>query len=110
MFIKLMSYNKRGCEAMEISKEQLEHVAKLAKLNLTEEEKRRFPKDLGNMIEFVNKLNSVDTEGVQPTAHVIPINNVFREDEDRPSFDRELILKNAPSKKDGCISVPKVVE
>jgi aspartyl-tRNA(Asn)/glutamyl-tRNA(Gln) amidotransferase subunit C len=79
-------------------------------LNLTEEEKDKFTLEMASIIEFADKLNELDTEGIEPTAHVIPIQNVFREDEVRPSYDREEILKNAPEKEDGCFKVPKIVE
>ena len=59
---------------------------------------------------MANQLSSIDVEGVKPTAHILNIQNVFREDIQQPSYDRELILKNAPSKDAGCVSVPKVVE
>lgn len=95
---------------MQITKEQIEHVAKLARLNLTETEKEKYANELGSIIEFINKLNQLDTTDVQQTAHVVPINNVFREDKVEPSFDREKILMNAPVQKDGCVLVPKVVE
>ncbi len=95
---------------MKITKEQVEHVASLARLNLSEEEKERFTREMEDIIAFADKLNELDTEGVMPTAHVIPIQNVFREDVIKPSFDREKILQNAPAKEDGCFKVPKIVE
>lgn len=101
---------QKGSEIMQITKEQIEHVAKLARLNLTEAEKEKYANELGSIIEFVNKLNQLDTTDVQQTAHVVPINNVFREDKVEPSFDREKILMNASVQKDGCVLVPKVVE
>lgn len=95
---------------MKISKEQVEHVAKLARLNLTEEEKERLTGEMENIIAFADKLNELDTTGVEPTAHVIPIQNVFRDDVVEPSYDREKILANAPSQEGGCFKVPKIVE
>lgn len=95
---------------MKITKEQVEHVAHLARLNLTEEEKEQMTVDMEAIIEFADQINSLDISDVKPTDHVIPINNVFRTDEARPSTDRDKLLSNAPNKEDGCFSVPKVVE
>ena len=95
---------------MVISREEVEHIAKLAKLSLSEEEVEKYSKDLGQIADFVEQLNEVDISGVAPTAHVVDKKNVFRKDEKKESFPREEILKNAPSKEAGCISVPKVVE
>ncbi len=95
---------------MNISKDTIEHVAKLARLNLTEEEKEKLTREMAGIISYVDKLNELDTENVHPTAHVMPIMNVFREDVTEGSYDREKILANAPSKEDGCFKVPKVVE
>lgn len=95
---------------MKISQEQLEAIASLARLNLTDEEKDRMIGEMGAIIEFADQLAELDTTGVEPTAYPIPIKNVFREDRIRESFDREEILKNVPSSEDGYIKVPKVVE
>ncbi len=95
---------------MKITKEQVEHVAHLARLSLTEEEKENMTKDMEMILEFADQINQYEVEDVNATAHVIPINNVFREDIVAKSMDRELLLSNAPSTKNGCISVPKVVE
>lgn len=95
---------------MNITKEQVKHVANLARLNLTEEEQIELAKDLENIISFADKLNELDIENTDPTAHVIPIQNVFRKDEVRPSLEKDALLANAPSTKDGCFYVPKVVE
>lgn len=95
---------------MVISREEVEHIAKLAKLSLSEEEVDKYAKDLATIATFVEQLNEVDTSGAKPTAHVVDKQNVFRKDERKESFPREQILKNAPSKEAGCISVPKVVE
>lgn len=95
---------------MKITKEQVEHVAHLARLNLTESEKEQMTKDMENIIDFASQLNQLDVTNVEPTAHVIPINNVFRKDEVVASMDRKLLLSNAPEQAQGCFSVPKVVE
>lgn len=95
---------------MKITKEQVEHVANLARLNLTDEEKEHLTKDMEAIIEFADQINSLDISDVEPTAHVIPINNVFRDDNVRPSMDRDELLSNAPNMDNGCFSVPKIVE
>ena len=95
---------------MKITKEEVLHVAKLARLNLTEEETERLMNDMGSIIGFADKLNELNTEGVVPTAHAIPMQNAFREDEVKPSYDREDILKNAPSSDGDGFLIPKVVE
>ena len=95
---------------MKITRETIEHVAGLARLNLTEQEKEKLTSEMGNIISYVDKLNELDTSNVAPTAHVIPIKNVFREDKVEESYDREKILANAASHEEGCFKVPKVVE
>lgn len=95
---------------MKITREQVEHVAHLARLNLTEEEKDSMTKDMAAIIGFADQINALDIADVKPTDHVIPINNVFRDDVIAPSMDREKLLSNAPNQEDGCFSVPKVVE
>lgn len=95
---------------MTISEEEVRHIASLAKLKLSDEEVKKFSTELGQIAEFVETLKEVDVSEVNPTAFIVDKTNVFREDELKPSMDRELILKNAPSKDAGCISVPKVVE
>lgn len=86
------------------------YVARLSRLLLTEEEQARYGKDLAAILDYAAKLDELDTENVEPTAHVLPIHNVLREDRSRPSFDRDKLLKNAPERADGCFKVPKVVE
>lgn len=95
---------------MKITKETIEHVANLARLNLNEEEKSMLTLDMEQIISYVDKLNELDTSEVKPTDHVIPISNVFREDKSEPSYPREKVLANAPSSEDGCFKVPKIVE
>lgn len=95
---------------MKVTKETIEHVAKLARLNITEHEKEKLTYEMENIISYVDKLNELDTTGVKPMEHVIPMKNVFRDDNVEKSYDREKILSNAPSKEDGCFKVPKVVE
>jgi len=95
---------------MKVTRDIIEHVANLARLNLTEEEKDKMTSEMENIISYVDKLNELDTSNVKPMEHVIPIKNVFREDKVDKSYDRDKILANAPSHEDGCFKVPKVVE
>ena len=89
---------------------EIDHVALLARLELKDEEKELFSKQVGSIIEYVDKLNELDIDEVEPTAHVLPIKNVFREDELRDSLPREKALQNAPRKNDGFYRVPKIIE
>ena len=93
-----------------ISDETIEYVSILAKLELSDDEKEQAKKDMGRMLDYIDKLNELDTEGVEPVSHIFPVNNVFREDVVTNGDDRENILFNAPDKKDGCFKVPKTVE
>ena len=95
---------------MKVTRETIQHVADLARLNLTETEKERLTSDMEKIISYVDKLNELDTSGILPMEHVIPIRNVLREDKAEKSYDREKILANAPLSEDGCFKVPKVVE
>ncbi len=87
----------------------IEYVARLARLSLTESEKERFKKDLAEILAYVGKLNQIDTEAIPPTSHVLPIQNVFRDDEVLPSLPKDVVLANAPQKKDGLFKVPKII-
>ena len=93
-----------------ISDETIEYVGILAKLSLSEEEREQAKKDMGRMLDYIDKLNELDTTGVEPMSHVFPVQNVFREDVVTNSDNREAILSNAPEQKDGMFKVPKTVE
>ena len=88
----------------------VDNVADLSKLTLSPEEKKTMKQELSAIIAFADQLSALDTEGVEPTAHVLPMKNVFREDVVVPSFDRDSLLQNTPTAQDGYIYVPKVVE
>lgn len=90
-----------------ISDETIEYVGILAKLELSEEEKEQAKKDMGSMLDYIDKLNELDTTGVEPMSHVFPVDNVFREDVVTNGDDRDEMLANAPQKKDGTYMVPK---
>ncbi|MGN6712008.1 Asp-tRNA(Asn)/Glu-tRNA(Gln) amidotransferase subunit GatC [Anaerocolumna jejuensis] len=95
---------------VEITDKTIEYVAALAKLELTEEEKEKAKTDMGSILGYITTMNELDTEGVKPMSHVFPIHNVFREDVVENGPDRDILLQNAPAKKDGCFMVPKTVE
>ncbi len=95
---------------MKISRREVEYVAKLARLSLTEEEKEKYAVQLGKILEYINKLNHLDTRTVSPTAHVVNLYNVFRKDEVKPSLAREEVLFNAPEEERGHFKVKKIIE
>lgn len=95
---------------MSLTIKDVEHVAKLARLKFSEEEKEDFTDKLNSVVEYVEQLKEVDVEGVEPTYHALDVKNVFREDELKESYNREKLLENAPSKDGGCFKVPKVVK
>lgn len=92
-----------------ITDETIEYVGILAKLELNEEEKERAKKDMSEMLDYIDKLNELDTDGVEPMSHVFPVNNVFREDEVTNGDGSRETLANAPQKKDGGFKVPKTI-
>ncbi|KGP74495.1 Asp-tRNA(Asn)/Glu-tRNA(Gln) amidotransferase subunit GatC [Pontibacillus yanchengensis] len=93
-----------------ISKEQVKHVAHLARLHVSEEEADMFTKQLDDIITFAEQLNELDTEGVEPTTHVLDLKNVTRKDEPKHWLTKEEALKNAPEKQDGQFRVPSILE
>ena len=93
-----------------LSRKEIEHVALLARLDLTEEEIERFTGQLNSIFEHFNQLNELDTAGIEPTSHAIPLGNVLREDSVTPSLSPEEVLANAPETGDTCFRVPRVVE
>lgn len=95
---------------MEINDKLVSYVAELAHLKIDDAQRAQAAADLARMIGYVDKLSELDTAGVEPMSHAFPVVNVFREDEVKPSMERDLILKNAPAVKDGCFLVPKTVE
>ena len=95
---------------MKVTREDVEHVALLSRLSIDEKDMDKNIQELSDFLEYVDRLQQVDTENVAPTAHVLPIQNVFREDVVKPSLDRDLALSNAPEQEDGYFRVPKIVE
>lgn len=95
---------------MALTLQDVEHVAGLARLELTHEEKVRFQEQLSAILEYAERLNQLDTSEIPPTATVLPLHSVMREDETSPSMPREAILENAPESKQGCFLVPAVLD
>ena len=93
-----------------ISDETIEYVGILAKLELSDEEKEAAKKDMGRMLDYIDKLSELDTTGVEPMSHVFPVQNVFREDVVTNGDESEQALANAPEVKEGQYKVPKTVE
>jgi aspartyl-tRNA(Asn)/glutamyl-tRNA(Gln) amidotransferase subunit C len=93
-----------------LSREEVRHVAELAKLGLTEEEKGLFSEQLSAILDYAERLQELDTEDVPPTAHSIPLQNVMRDDEVTSSYPREDILANAPQSEQGSFKVQAVLE
>lgn len=95
---------------MALTRSEVEHVARLARLELSDAEKDEFTGQLNEILNFVDKLNELDTNGIEPTAHAIPIRNVFRPDQIEPPMDPELVLSNAPVRVGDFFKVPKILE
>jgi aspartyl-tRNA(Asn)/glutamyl-tRNA(Gln) amidotransferase subunit C len=88
----------------------IEKVARLARLELSEEEKETFGNQMEQILTYMEQLNRLDTSGVEPTSHAIPIYNVFRDDEVKPSFPHEEVLAIAPDEEEGHFKVPRIIE
>jgi aspartyl-tRNA(Asn)/glutamyl-tRNA(Gln) amidotransferase subunit C len=94
---------------MSVTIKDVEHIAKLAKLEFSDEEKEKFTHQFNDILKYMEQLNSIDTSNVEPLSHVIELQNVFREDKVKPSISTEEALKNAPDKTDEHFKVPKVI-
>jgi len=93
-----------------ISREAVQGVARLARLELSEAELVRMQVELSNILAYIDKLRSLDTAGVPPTSHAVPLTNVMREDEPRPSFPLVDMLANAPEAAGAFFRVPRIIE
>lgn len=89
-----------------IEREQVLHVAKLARLRLSEEEVETMVGELSGILDHVDRIGNLDLEGVEPTSHVVALENVLRPDEPRPSWPRDVVLDQAPEPQDGAFRVP----
>ena len=94
---------------MSITRSDVEKVALLARLQLSEAEIEQMTQDLGNILAYIDQLAELDTDAVEPMAHAVELTNVFREDEVQPSLPREAALGNAPKADDECFRVPAVL-
>ena len=93
-----------------ITREDLKYVAHLARLYLSEKEAEHFTGQLEGILKYIDQLNGVDITGVEPTSHVFPQQNIYREDKLKPSLSTDEALKNAPAKQNQFFKVPKVIE
>lgn len=89
---------------------EVQRVAHLARLHLDEASAERIARDLGRILEYVNQLSELDLHAVEPTAHAMPVTNIFRPDEVAPGLSREDALSNAPAARDGLFVVPPIIE
>ena len=96
--------------AQSADKIDVRYVAHLARLHLSDDEIARFQGQLEQVLGYVRELEKLDVEKVEPTAHAMPVNNVFRKDEARPGLDRDQALANAPKERQGQFIVPKIIE
>jgi aspartyl-tRNA(Asn)/glutamyl-tRNA(Gln) amidotransferase subunit C len=88
----------------------VEHVARLSRLALTDQEKERMRRELDGILSYIDKLRALDTADVPPTSHAVPMTNVMREDEPRPSLSQDEMLANAPERSGEFFRVPKIIE
>jgi len=95
---------------MAIDIKEVEYVAQLARIRLSREEKELFARQLDGILEYIGKLNQVDTADIEPTTHVLPLKNVFRQDKQETSLPVEKVLKNAPEKEGRFFKVLQVIE
>jgi aspartyl-tRNA(Asn)/glutamyl-tRNA(Gln) amidotransferase subunit C len=95
---------------MSLTPEEVRHIAQLARVGVTPEDVERFREQLSNILENFEVLNQVDTDGVPPTGHAIPVHNVMREDTKELSYPREQVMANAPDQDDGSFRVRAVLE
>jgi aspartyl-tRNA(Asn)/glutamyl-tRNA(Gln) amidotransferase subunit C len=95
---------------MPLTPEEVDHIALLGRLELTEGERENFTRQLSAILDYFQQLKGLDTTGVLPTSHVIPMQNVLREDEPKPSLSQQEALANAPQEQQGCFQVPRIIE
>ena len=95
---------------MSLTLEEVEHIAELARLRLTEEEKERYREQLSSILDYFEQLQELDTADIPPTSSVLPPRSVLRDDQARPGLSLEALLKNAPEAEDGQFRIPPVLE
>ncbi len=94
---------------MAVSKKDVEHVALLARLRLSDDEAEVYTKQLSQILEHAGKISELDTSDFEPTSHPLPVKNVYREDEVRVSLSKDDVLLNAPERESGAFKVPKII-
>jgi len=94
---------------MKITKEEVLHVAQLARLEIDEASVEKFAVQIGSILDYVDQLRQVDTSGIKPTSHALALTNAFRDDAEMKHLERESSLANAPEQEDGSFVVPKVI-
>jgi aspartyl-tRNA(Asn)/glutamyl-tRNA(Gln) amidotransferase subunit C len=94
---------------VKLSMEEVEHVAMLARLALSDEEKERFRAQLSSILEYAERINRLDTSGVEPTYHVLPLQNVWRQDRRGATLERDEVLQNAPDRDGSFFRVPRIL-
>lgn len=94
---------------MQISKEEIKHIANLASLNLSDQEVENYTKDMDNILQFANTINNLDTEKIEETIGINESSNVFRKDEIKEFKDKDLLLQNAPEQENRMFKIPKVI-
>lgn len=97
-------------KSMKVTSADVDHVAGLARLGMTDDEKKRFTEQLSRILEYAETINKLDTKNVIPTSHAIPMKNVFREDKTAPCGNLKGIIANAPSSDNNMFAVPKIME
>lgn len=95
---------------MKITTDVVDHVAKLCRIHISQEERKKFAEQLNQILAYMDKLNELNTENVEPTSHAVPLKNVLRKDELSRSMDTENVLANAPDKYKEYFKVPKIIE
>jgi len=93
-----------------ISRADVEHVARLSRLALSEAEVERMREQLSSILAYIDTLRALDTAGVEPTSHAVPLVNVMRDDDTRPCLPPDVALANAPDRSDGFFRVPRIIE
>jgi aspartyl-tRNA(Asn)/glutamyl-tRNA(Gln) amidotransferase subunit C len=93
-----------------ITLKDVEHVARLARLDLSQAEKERMRRELDGILAYIDKLRALDTTGVEPTSHAVPVTSVMRDDLEQPSLPREEMLANAPDRQGDLFRVPRIIE
>lgn len=97
-------------EKPKITMQEVEHVARLARLELSGAEKERMRRELDGILSYIDKLRALDTTGVEPTSHAVPLTNVLRDDVEKPSLPRDEMLANAPDRNRELFRVPRIIE